>query len=57
MWLYVCLCMHVACVHSGAHEGQKKASGSLELEQQEGGSSHVSAGNQIPILCESSKCS
>lgn len=44
------------CTYS-AHGGQKKAFDSLELEFQVVFSLHVDVGNQIQVLCKSSKYS
>lgn len=50
--LYVCtLLMFSSC------EGQKKEANSLELELETIVKCHMQAGNQIQVLCESSKYS
>lgn len=46
--VYVCLPAWVYMCHMYAwgHEGQKRASGFLELQPQSGGNCHMGAGNQ-----------
>lgn len=53
-----CVCVYVCAPHAcNAHGGQKKAFDSLELEFQVVFRLHVDVGNQIQVLCKSSKYS
>ena len=51
--LYFCM---LACMHIGAHRGQKWPSDSLELKSQTFVSHHMGAKNQTWVLCKSNKC-
>lgn len=46
--------MYTTCI-LGAHEGQKRTLGVLELELQMAVSHHGGSGNQTPVLCTSSQ--
>lgn len=49
--------MHVYAVYVGsAYGGQKRVWNPLELELQIVVSHHLNAGNQIQVLCKTSKC-